>query len=53
MLYLNSLFLYAYEFAKGRPLVLLDGNNLVHLLQDHGYKVKIDLKEAKRLLAER
>jgi restriction system protein len=43
----------AYEFAKGKPLVLLNGNNLLHLLQNHGYKVKIDLREAKRLLAER
>jgi restriction system protein len=43
----------AYEFAKGKPLQLLNGNNLLHLLQNHGYKVKIDLQEAKRTLAER
>ena len=42
----------AYEFAKGKPLVLLSGANLLHLLEKHGHKAKIDLKEAKRILAE-
>jgi len=42
----------AYKFAKGKPLALLDGNNLLHLLQKHGHKAKIDLQEAKLLLAE-
>jgi len=42
----------AYEFAKGKPLTLLNGGNLLHLLEKHGYKAKIDLKEAKKLLAE-
>lgn len=42
----------AYEFAKDKPLVLLNGNNLLHLLEKHGHKAKIDIKEAKRLLAE-
>lgn len=41
----------AYEFAKGKPLTLLDGGNLLHLLEKHGHRAKIDLKEAKRLLA--
>src|SRR5206468_8457072 len=43
----------AYEFAKGKPLTLLDGGNLLHLLEKHGHRAKIDLKEAKRLLAEK
>jgi restriction system protein len=43
----------AYGFAKGKPLVLLNGNNLLHLLENHGYKAKIDLREAKKILAER
>ena len=43
----------AYEFAKGKPLTLLDGGNLLHLLDRHGHKAKIDLKEAKRILSER
>jgi restriction system protein len=42
----------AYEFAKGKPLVLIDGNNLLHLLERHGHKARIDLQEAKRLLAD-
>lgn len=42
----------AYEFAKGKPLTLLNGSNLLHLLEKHGHRAKIDLKEAKKLLAE-
>lgn len=42
----------AYEFAKGKPLTLLNGNNLLHLLEKHGHKAKIDIQEAKRILAE-
>lgn len=43
----------AYEFAKGKPIVLLNGANLLHLLEKHGHKAKIDIKEAKRILGER
>ena len=43
----------AYEFAKGKPLVLLNGANLLHLLEKHGHKAKIDIQEAKRILAEK
>ena len=43
----------AYDFAKGKPLVLLNGGNLLHLLAKHGHKAKIDLKEAKQILAEK
>jgi restriction system protein len=43
----------AYEFAKGKPLTLLNGSNLLHLLERHGHKAKIDLKEAKRVMMER
>ena len=39
----------AYEFAKDKPLTLMNGANLLYLLQKHGYKAKIDLKEAKEL----
>jgi restriction system protein len=42
----------AYEFAKGKPLTLLSGSELLHLLQKHGHRAKINLAEAKRLLAE-
>ncbi len=43
----------AYEFAKDKPLTLLDGSNLLHLLERHGVKAKIDLKEAKNILANK
>lgn len=43
----------AYEFAKGKPLVLIDGSNLLHLLEKHGHKARIDLREAKELLADK
>jgi restriction system protein len=42
----------SHEFAKGKPITLLNGNNLLHLLSKHGHHAKIDLKEARRLLAE-
>jgi restriction system protein len=42
----------AYEFAKGKPITLLDGGNLLHLLAKHGHKARIDLQEAKLILAE-
>jgi restriction system protein len=42
----------SYEFAKSKPLTLMNGNNLLHLLQKHGHKAKIDLQEARRVLAE-
>jgi restriction system protein len=41
----------AYDFAKGKPLVLLNGANLLHLLERHGHKARIDLKEARQMSA--
>lgn len=41
----------AYGFAKGKPITLLDGSNLLHLLQSYGYKAKIDINEARRQMA--
>lgn len=43
----------AYDFAKEKPLTLLNGSNLLHLLEKHGHKAKIDLKEAKLILEEK
>src|SRR5439155_853555 len=40
----------AYEFAKDKPLTLLNGSNLLHLLAEHGHRAKIDLREAKEIL---
>lgn len=42
----------AYNFAKDKPLTLLNGSNLLHLLEKHGKKSRIDLKEARRILDE-
>ena len=42
----------AYEFAKGKPLTLINGAQLLYLLAKHGHKAKIDLKEAKKILVE-
>lgn len=38
----------AYEFAQGKPLSLLSGANLLHLLEKHGVRARIDLAEARR-----
>ena len=43
----------AYKFAKGKPLTLLNGSNLLHLLEKHGHHARIDLREAKKILAEK
>jgi len=37
----------SYEFAKGKPISLLNGANLLHLLAKHGHQAKIDISEAK------
>lgn len=42
----------AYEFAKGKPLTLISGSELLYLLAKHGHKARIDLKEARLLAAE-
>jgi restriction system protein len=41
----------AYEFAKGKPITLLNGSNLLYLLEKHGHHAKIDLREAKKIMA--
>ena len=42
----------AYQFAKDKPLTLMNGANLLHLLEKHGHHAKIDIREAKKILAE-
>ncbi|WP_339704798.1 restriction endonuclease [Algoriphagus aquimarinus] len=39
----------AYEFASNKPITLMNGSNLLYLLEKHGHKARIDLAEAKRL----
>jgi restriction system protein len=42
----------AYSFAKDKPITLLNGEELLGLLQKYGYSFRINLVEAKRLNAE-
>jgi restriction system protein len=42
----------AYEFVKDKPISLVDGPNLILMLQKHGKKYRIDLEEARRLNVE-
>ncbi|MYA07275.1 MAG: restriction endonuclease [Holophagales bacterium] len=39
----------AYAFAKDKPLTLMGGAHLLHLLERHGHKARIDIKEAREL----
>jgi len=43
----------AHDFAKGKPLTLLNGSELLYLLGRHGHSAKIDIREAKLLASER
>jgi len=40
----------SYEFAKDKPITLIDGSNLLSMLQKYGVKAHIDLAAAKKLL---
>jgi restriction system protein len=40
----------AYDFSKSKPLTLLNGSNLLHLLEKHGHKAKINIDEARQEL---
>lgn len=42
----------AYAFVQGKPLQLINGAELLGLLEKHGYKFRIDLDEARRLQRE-
>jgi restriction system protein len=38
----------AYKFATGKPITLLSGSHLLHLLAKHGYQAKIDIIGARK-----
>jgi len=40
----------SYEFAKGKPLTLLNGSNLLFLLEKHGHNARINIEEARKLM---
>ncbi len=42
----------AYDFAKNKPLALMNGANLLALLEKHGHKAKIDINGAKEYFAK-
>ncbi|MCK6531275.1 restriction endonuclease [Myxococcota bacterium] len=37
----------SYAFAKGKPITLIDGSNLLHMLHRHGTKAHIDIRMAR------
>ena len=42
----------AYAFIKDKPLTLINGNELLGLLEQNGYKFRINLEEARKYLNE-
>lgn len=40
----------AHRFSTGKPITLMTGANLLHLLGKHGINAKIDLREARKAL---
>lgn len=40
----------AYDFVKGKPLTLMNGANLLYLLEKHGHQARINIREAKETL---
>jgi len=43
----------AYSFAKGKPITLISGNGLLHLLHKNGYRASIHLPDARKALGLR
>ncbi len=41
------------QTLEGKPLTLMNGANLLYLLEKHGHKAKIDIAEAKKTLGEK
>lgn len=37
-------------FAQDKPITLINGSELLHLLEENGYKFRIDLEEARALM---
>jgi restriction system protein len=42
----------AFTFAQNEPITLLNGSELLGLLAKHGYKFRINIAEARKLLKE-
>lgn len=39
-----------YNFANGKPITLMNGANLLHMLERHGYRANINIVEARQLM---
>ena len=42
----------AYAFAQDKPITLINGSELLFLLEQNGYTFRIDLEEARKLRRE-
>lgn len=42
----------SYSFIAGKNLELINGSELLHILQEYGYKFRIDIEEAKKIQKE-
>lgn len=42
----------AFDFVKGKPLTLLNGSNLLHMLEKNGHRARIDVREARLLMGK-
>ena len=42
----------AYQFANGKPITLMSGANLLHLMQKHGLRAHIDIRAAREAMAQ-
>lgn len=42
----------SFNFAKDKPLTLINGGNLLYLLEKHGYNARINIKEARETLKQ-
>lgn len=42
----------SFKFAKDKPITLINGGNLLYLVEKHGYNARINLKEAKEQLKQ-
>lgn len=41
----------AFKFAAGKPITLMSGANLLHLMQKHGHRAHIDVRAARAAMA--
>ncbi len=42
----------SYAFAQDKPLTLINGSELLYLLEKHGYTFRIDLEQARQIMRD-